>query len=525
MKEALTHLLSDLLSAILFFAIYLITDNIVAAAAIAIVVGLAQFARAKLAGRRIEPMQWMILRVVLVLGTATMLTQSPRFMMVKPSIGHFAVALIMLRRGWMTRYLPEIAVQNLPEGVVAAAGYAWAGLLAAIGIANLGFAAYGDVAVWAWFVSVGSIGAKIVAFALQYAVFRTLVRRNTGRRLAMPASGNAAPTSSTLIGLLVSLIVLANSGLAGAVGFQRVAVPDSENQPLDVAIWYPSGAPATPQPLGLFRQSVARDGPVSGSGLPLVVISHGTGGSGELHYDTALALAKAGYVAAAVTHTGDNSRDQAYSFTWRNFFERPRHLKLAMDYLLNEWSGRNHVAAARIGAFGHSAGGFSVLVAIGGEPDLARISAFCREHPEDWGCRRARERIVSAGPVGNLPQAVWVHDERIKVAAVAATAAGHAFTAAGLAAVKAPVQLWQAEDDRIVPQAGIDNLKSSLPAPPEIHLVPAANHFAFLAPCSDAFAERAPEICRDAPGFDRAEFHQDFNRAIIGFFESHLAAR
>jgi intracellular septation protein len=177
MKEALSHLLNDMLSAILFFAVYLISGNIIAAAAIAIAVGLLQLVRTKLAGRQIEPMQWMILGLVLVLGTATMLTQSPSFMMVKPSIGHFAVALIMLRRGWMTRYLPEIAAQNLPEHVIVTAGYAWAGLLAAIGIVNLGFAAYGDVVIWAWFISVGSIGAKIAAFALQYVVFRVMILR------------------------------------------------------------------------------------------------------------------------------------------------------------------------------------------------------------------------------------------------------------------------------------------------------------------------------------------------------------
>ena len=177
MKQSLSHLLNDLLSAILFFAVYLISGNIVAAAAIAIAVGVTQLAAKKLAGRRIEPMQWMILGLVLVLGTATILTESPRFMMVKPSIGHFAVALIMLRRGWMNRYLPEIVTENLPEPVIVAAGYAWAGLLAAIGIVNLGFAAYGDVVIWAWFISVGSIGAKIAAFALQYAVFRMMVRR------------------------------------------------------------------------------------------------------------------------------------------------------------------------------------------------------------------------------------------------------------------------------------------------------------------------------------------------------------
>jgi intracellular septation protein len=176
MKQALSHLLNDLLSAILFFAIYLISGNIILAAAIGIAVGLAQLAGMKLAGRRIEPMQWMILGLVVVLGTATILTQSPRFMMMKPSIGHFAVAAIMLRRGWMIRYLPEIAIQNLPESVPIAAGYAWAALLASIGIVNLGFAYYGDMTSWIWFISVGSFGAKCAAFLLQYAVFRTMIR-------------------------------------------------------------------------------------------------------------------------------------------------------------------------------------------------------------------------------------------------------------------------------------------------------------------------------------------------------------
>jgi intracellular septation protein A len=177
MKEALSHLLSDFLSAILFLLVYLVSGNITAAAAIAVAVGLTQLGGMKLAGRRIEPMQWLSLALVVGLGTATMLTQSPRFMMVKPSIAHLAVAGIMLRRGWMIRYLPEVATRNLPESVPIAAGYAWAALLAAIGIVNLGIALYGDIVVWAWFISVGSIGAKIAAFALQYAVFRTMVRR------------------------------------------------------------------------------------------------------------------------------------------------------------------------------------------------------------------------------------------------------------------------------------------------------------------------------------------------------------
>jgi intracellular septation protein A len=402
MKQALSHLLNDLLSAILFLAVYLTTANLTAAAAVAITVGLAQIVVQQFAGRRIWPMQWISLAVVIVLSAASIAMQSPRFVMLKPSLGHFAVAAAMLKRGWMSRYLPEVAQRYLPVDAAVIAGYAWAGLMAALGLANILIALYAPFAIWVWFISVGAIGAKVAAFALQYAVFRAIIRRARSR--AEDAGiGAAARPSATLFGVVAGLILLVSSGGACAVGFQQAGAPDPEGQPLELDIWYPSDAPATSRPLGLFQQVVAADAPISGSQLPLVVISHGTGGGAETHYDTALALAEAGFIAVAVTHTGDNWRDHAYSFTARNFIERARHIKLTIDYMLTAWSSRDRVAAERIGAFGHSAGGFTVLVAIGGNPELARLGAYCREHPDDWGCQRALAR----GPSGEQPAPAW----------------------------------------------------------------------------------------------------------------------
>jgi intracellular septation protein A len=183
-RQALRQLLSDFLSAILFLVVYAITGNLLAAAAIAVAAGVLQLLRIWSTGRRVEPMQWMSLGLVVVLGGATILTQSPRFMMVKPTIVHLAVAAVMLRRGWMIRYLPQIVLQNVPEPTIVAAGYAWAGLLAAIGLTNLVIALHFDFVTWAWFVAVGAVGVKLTAFALQYGVFRMIVRR----RLAQPAT-------------------------------------------------------------------------------------------------------------------------------------------------------------------------------------------------------------------------------------------------------------------------------------------------------------------------------------------------
>jgi intracellular septation protein A len=180
-KQALQQLLRDFQSAILFLAFYALSGSLFAAAGIAVVAGLAQLARLKLTGRRVEPMQWMSLGLVVFLGSATMLTQSPRFMMVKPTIVHWAIAAVMLRHGWMLRYLPEIVLRNVPEPTIVAAGYAWAALLAALGLANLIIALRFDFATWAWFISFGSVGAKLAAFALQYRVVRTIIRQRIAR--------------------------------------------------------------------------------------------------------------------------------------------------------------------------------------------------------------------------------------------------------------------------------------------------------------------------------------------------------
>ena len=86
---------------------------------------------------------------------------------------------------------------------------------------------------------------------------------------------------------------------------------------------------------------------------------------------------------AAVTHTGDNYRDNSQMTHLDN---RPRHIKLLIDYMLTSWRGHNAIDAGRIGMFGFSAGGFTTLVAIGGAPDLASLP-YCEAHPDEWACR------------------------------------------------------------------------------------------------------------------------------------------
>ncbi|HET7155541.1 MAG TPA: septation protein IspZ [Hyphomicrobiaceae bacterium] len=182
------QLLSDFLSAIVFLVVYGLSDNIYLATAAAVGVAAAQVAIMKSRGRPVDAMQWLVLGLVLVLGAATLITSDSRFIMVKPSIIHCAVGAVMLRRGWMIRYLPPIARDNLPESVMVTAGYAWAALMFALGFVNLIIATGFSFRVWAWFITFGAIGAKVAAFLIQYAVFRTII----GRKLRAAAQ-QAAP--------------------------------------------------------------------------------------------------------------------------------------------------------------------------------------------------------------------------------------------------------------------------------------------------------------------------------------------
>jgi intracellular septation protein A len=174
MKDALLRLATDFFSTIVFLVIYLATDNIVLATSVAIAGAVAQVIHARIKGKPLGFMTYASLGLVIVLGTATLLSNDPRFMLAKPSIAHFAVGAIMLKRGWMLRYVPPIVSDTIPE-YVTIAGYAWAALMFVLGAGTIGVAATGDLRLWTIYVSVVMIAAKVLAFAVQYVAFRIIV--------------------------------------------------------------------------------------------------------------------------------------------------------------------------------------------------------------------------------------------------------------------------------------------------------------------------------------------------------------
>lgn len=172
MITALRTFFSDLLSTIVFLAVYASTNDAPLAIGVSIATGVLQIAVEKLRGRPVAAMQWASMVLVLVFGGAALVTHNERFMMVKPTLINFAIGAVMLQKGWLDRYLPQRAHDHLPRGLIIASGYAWAGLMFAMGIANFAVATTCTFRVWAWYTAVVPLCVQIAAFVLNYATFR-----------------------------------------------------------------------------------------------------------------------------------------------------------------------------------------------------------------------------------------------------------------------------------------------------------------------------------------------------------------
>jgi len=280
---------------------------------------------------------------------------------------------------------------------------------------------------------------------------------------------------------------------AAAISVQQTTVEDPGHPPIMVAIFSPaSAAPAR-----------------------LIVISHGTGAGAISHVDTAKALAEAGFVVAAPMHPGDNFQDDSAVGTPQWLADRSRHLGKVIDFMFTRWEGHARLIPNRVGIFGFSAGATTALVAIGGEPDLARVAPHCAKSPE-FVCQ-----IMKAQAAAGAPPPQWVHDPRIAAAVIAAPGLGFTFGPSSLAHVRVPVQLWVGSADQTVPyESNAALIKTQLaPRSVDFHRVDGAVHLSFLAPCGP---ESPPAVCQDKPGFDRAAFHRSFNTSVAGFFKEHL---
>ena len=321
---------------------------------------------------------------------------------------------------------------------------------------------------------------------------------------------NWATRSATVASIVLGLMFPVT--FARAAGIQALKVPaDGALPALAGAVWYPCAIAPTAMQLGPFPVSAAKDCPVVGTNLPLIVISHGRTGSFLGHRDTAQALADAGFIVAAISHPGDNAQDSSRSNDLAAFVERPADIKRVVDYLLGASRLSSVIDPDRIGLFGFSRGGYTGLVVAGAEPRFGAAIGMCTGQTSTI-CEEVRQGRFEP----------LVHDGRIK-AAVIADPLSIFFTNTSFDEVRIPIQLWRSErgGDGVTPDS-VAAVAGELPVKPDFRTVPNAQHFSFLPACPDDMVRRVPELCTDPSDFDREAFHKEFNAQVLDFFRQAL---
>lgn len=339
-----------------------------------------------------------------------------------------------------------------------------------------------------------------------------------------------------------ALIVIAIPSVAHAqavtgVGFKTITVHDPVNGgTMPAYVFYPSAQAKGVTWRGPYELAATADAQAIPGTKPLVVISHGHGGSDLGHHDMATYLASHGFVVATLEHPKDNYRDSNGDGHSVVMIGRPIQVSAVITYLLGDAHWKALIDPTRIGVAGFSNGGYTSLLVVGAVPRFARFVAYCRAHPDDPNiCGEAKALQAEGAMQGETLEQMMAKmqgdmnrwgptaDPRVRAAFVMAPLS-LVFDKQGLASINRPVFLYYAADDQVLrPLYNALHIAPLIPTLVATRVVPGAGHYVFLAPCSPQLAKSASDICTDPPGVDRVRVHAQINEAALTFFRKTLA--
>jgi predicted dienelactone hydrolase len=284
-----------------------------------------------------------------------------------------------------------------------------------------------------------------------------------------------------------------------------------------VAIWYPStaqDAPALYADNPVFQGVEAHlDGPVSEGQHPVVLFSHGIGGTDRAQAWLGAALAERGVITVAINHPNS---------TWGNFdmskgvahWTRAQDVSAAFDALLDLPDFAERIDPSRVMAAGFSFGGWTALSLGGARGNLAGMVEACTTYPEMEACALLMSEEVN---MPELDPADWNQSYAdARVTHVMAIDPGFVWglTASDVADLLSATRVigFGGEEDRMLATdfdrsglAGLLGDGKTLQFDP-------AYHFSAMPLCKPAgeailAEEKDDPVCTDPEGSDRAAIH------------------
>lgn len=334
---------------------------------------------------------------------------------------------------------------------------------------------------------------------------------------------------------LASLLA-ALCGAAHAGGLLTLA--DAAGGPV-VTVLYPTQAAPSAVQRGPFTLQAAPDAPPARGNGRLLVLAHGSGGSVWPQFDLAQALVAAGFTVAMPLHRGDNFQDtrDAGPVSWAR---RPQEVSQAIDAVAADPRlAPLQLDFQRVGAYGMSAGGLTVLALAGARWSPAQLAQHCEAHiAQDFpacvglsseltgsvldDARIAVARRVIRARLGT--DRAWRSAQEPRIAAVvAAVPMAAPVDMASLTHPRVPLGIVRAGQDAwLAPRWHSDAVLAA--CGPRCTLVadmPQAGHGSILSPMVADLPGPAGRLLADPPQFDRSALPGVYAR-IAAFFVKNL---
>ncbi|ROR07803.1 hypothetical protein [Erwinia sp. JUb26] len=320
------------------------------------------------------------------------------------------------------------------------------------------------------------------------------------------------------------LLLIPVSGWSYSVGSRLETLENiSSGRDLKVRLFYPTSGRGEPQLMGnnsvFTGYRAIPDAPLASGHFPLILLSHGSGGNNTNLAWLATALAERGAIVVAASHPGSTTGD---SRPETDLTLQTRDLSLILDHYLTDSAWKNAIDATKIGAAGHSKGGYSVLALAGGLINRQRLDHYCEAMPQMPDCRFYKQNGVQLEKTDDARLAANYRDPRIKFAIALDPGMSYVLTPESLKAISIPV-LTIAAGYYSRPTGKMTLGTEKIPTPRIV--IQQAGHFDFLPVCQPTaekiLAEEGEAFICDTPASQRELIHQQTITAITVFLQ-HL---
>jgi predicted dienelactone hydrolase len=353
---------------------------------------------------------------------------------------------------------------------------------------------------------------------------------------------------STILFLCIVLYTSCASAKSNPIGMKLYHFKDetrnswvhaNEKRPINTMIWYPAkeGTIEKSHSIAIFSTgNYAIDAPIREiKTYPLIILSHGTGGSAASLAWFAEALAQNGFIVAAVNHHGNTGAESEYLLNgFVLWWERAKDITKVIDSILNDEFLKQIIDKDRIGVAGFSLGGYTALAVTG-----------ARLHVEDWQKLRSApgNKSISQLPpeskysLGDVDEFISndliavesikhadddYKDARVKAAFLMAPVLVPLMEIESLQNISVPIAIVAGDRDNqsILEENGIP--LSRLIKGINLTIINGIGHYTFLCEGNLQGKLIGRKYTIDSNNVDRKEVHQDVAKMAVDFFDSHL---